>query len=172
MPGRLQRGPGGAMEPGDCLELADGTYTEPLQPTVSGTAVQPITIRAETDGGVLFDGQNSRNPCVVQGEIDNRLHDIHIIGIRCEKPVVQRGQGSLCGWHHYEAPFREKRGDERLGDPRAGFSGCSLGGLCSLRHWTFHVSDAQKLRSRPTQMLGAVQEWCWQQQHLYTQLEC
>jgi hypothetical protein len=39
-----------AAKPGDVLCLADGTYTEAIQPTTDGTAGAPITVRALNDG--------------------------------------------------------------------------------------------------------------------------
>ncbi len=42
------------LQPGDTLLVADGTYGETLSPTVSGTADNPITIRAENRGGAIL----------------------------------------------------------------------------------------------------------------------
>lgn len=47
------------LQPGSTLILKDGTYTEALNPTVSGTAGNPITIKAENDGRAIIDGQNA-----------------------------------------------------------------------------------------------------------------
>ena len=59
-------------QPGSVLCLLDGTYRgtpNMIQAPVSfaGTAEQPITIRAMTDGAVLLDGEDSRRPVDLQG---------------------------------------------------------------------------------------------------------
>jgi hypothetical protein len=51
-----------AAKPGDVLCLADGTYTEAIQPTTDGTAGAPITVRALNDGKATIDGQGQRIP--------------------------------------------------------------------------------------------------------------
>lgn len=51
------------LQPGDTLILLDGIYTEPLEPNGrNGTAEDPITIRAQHDGGVIIDGQGTHIP--------------------------------------------------------------------------------------------------------------
>ncbi len=60
-----------SLDPGETLCLNDGTYTganSMIVPTVSGTAGNPITIRALNDGAVLIDGQGARIPM----DIDTR----------------------------------------------------------------------------------------------------
>lgn len=51
-------------QPGDHLQMADGTYTNPsgfITPTgISGASNAPITVSAETDGGVIINGGGSR----------------------------------------------------------------------------------------------------------------
>ncbi len=44
------------MSFGDTLIVKDGTYNQSIAPTLSGTAGNPITIKAENDGGVTLDG--------------------------------------------------------------------------------------------------------------------
>ncbi len=50
-----------ALEPGDTLLLADGTYRQQLRPTRSGEAEHPITIRALNDGEATIDGEFRRD---------------------------------------------------------------------------------------------------------------
>ena len=50
------------MVAGDTLLIADGTYTEPIQPLVAGREGAPITIRAINDGRVTIDGQGTTIP--------------------------------------------------------------------------------------------------------------
>ena len=47
------------------LCLADGVYTEAIQPTGDGTATAPITVRALNDGRVTIDGQGARVPLML-----------------------------------------------------------------------------------------------------------
>ena len=54
-----------AAKPGDVLCLADGTYTEAIQPTTDGTAGAPITVRALNDGKATIDGQGQRIPLML-----------------------------------------------------------------------------------------------------------
>lgn len=49
-----------SLKAGDTLILRDGIYYQSLQPTVSGTQLLPINIRAEHDGMAIVDGQNTR----------------------------------------------------------------------------------------------------------------
>src|SRR3954466_3948728 len=49
------------MTPGDTLIVKSGRYYQSISPTVSGTAGNPLTIKAETDGGAILDGQGSRS---------------------------------------------------------------------------------------------------------------
>lgn len=42
------------MQPGDTLIVADGTYSQTLSPTISGTAGYPITIRAQNRGKAII----------------------------------------------------------------------------------------------------------------------
>ena len=65
------------------LILRDGIYRSSLSVSVSGTAAQPITIRAERDGAAVVDGQMARTPLHVSGRY------ITIEGIR-----FQNGSGS------------------------------------------------------------------------------
>jgi len=44
------------LSPGDILFLMDGTYTETLTISISGTAGNPITFKAQNDGGAILDG--------------------------------------------------------------------------------------------------------------------
>jgi len=44
-----------ALQPGDVLVLADGTYSELVVPN-SGTASEAVTVRAETPGGAVVEG--------------------------------------------------------------------------------------------------------------------
>jgi hypothetical protein len=52
---------------GKTLCLLDGTYYESLNISKSGTASQPINIRALHDGEAKIDGENARQPAVVSG---------------------------------------------------------------------------------------------------------
>jgi hypothetical protein len=52
---------------GKSLCLLDGTYYEALNISKSGTASQPISIRALHDGEVTIDGQGSRIPVSISG---------------------------------------------------------------------------------------------------------
>jgi hypothetical protein len=47
------------------LCLADGVYTEAIQPTTDGAAGRPITIRAINDGGATIDGGGVRVPLML-----------------------------------------------------------------------------------------------------------
>jgi hypothetical protein len=49
------------MAPGDTLIVKNGRYQQQIKPTVSGTPGNPITIKAETDGGAILDGQGVRS---------------------------------------------------------------------------------------------------------------
>ena len=51
-PGQLRAAVTGAKA-GDVLCLADGTYTEAIQPTGDGTAAAPITVRALRAGATM-----------------------------------------------------------------------------------------------------------------------
>jgi hypothetical protein len=48
------------MRPGDTLLVKDGIYVQSIASTVSGTMGNPITIKAEHDGGAIIDGGGSR----------------------------------------------------------------------------------------------------------------
>lgn len=48
------------VRPGDTLLVKDGMYMQSIAPTVSGTQGNPITIKAERDGGAIIDGGGSR----------------------------------------------------------------------------------------------------------------
>jgi len=50
------------LQPGDTLLIKDGTYYQSLDVTISGTAGNPITIKAENDGQAIVDGQSVRIP--------------------------------------------------------------------------------------------------------------
>lgn len=61
-----------AAQPGQTLCLQPGVYTGAanmlsIPDTFAGTATQPITIQAATDGTVLLDGQDSRRPLHTRG---------------------------------------------------------------------------------------------------------
>ena len=68
---------------GDALILMDGTYTEVLAPTISGTADAPIAIRSQSDGGAIVDGEHLRIPCSIRGVVGAELGYLEIEGIRC-----------------------------------------------------------------------------------------
>jgi hypothetical protein len=71
------------LGPGDTLILRDGVYWSSMSVSVSGTASQPIVIRAEHDGRAVVDGQMARAPLRVSGRY------VIIEGIR-----FQNGSGS------------------------------------------------------------------------------
>ncbi|MEZ4271703.1 MAG: hypothetical protein R3C68_09810 [Myxococcota bacterium] len=71
------------LQAGDVLVVRDGIYP-PMQPSVSGTENAPILIRAQSDGGAVFDAATlDESPCAVQGQVDDRLHDIVFEGLTC-----------------------------------------------------------------------------------------
>jgi hypothetical protein len=65
---------------GKTLCLLDGIYHEPLDISKSGTASQPITIRALHDGQVTIDGEFNRVACRVMDS-----HDVTVEGIICQR---------------------------------------------------------------------------------------
>ncbi|MFH0863735.1 MAG: chondroitinase-B domain-containing protein [Candidatus Gottesmanbacteria bacterium] len=69
------------LQPGDTLILRDGTYYQSLNITVSGTAGNPITIKAEHDGLAIVDGQNAREPFRIEGTGGSHKTDITVEGI-------------------------------------------------------------------------------------------
>lgn len=69
------------LQPGSTLILKDGTYTEALNPTVSGNAGNPITIKAENDGRAIIDGQNAH-----AGITLNARHHITLEGLLSINP--------------------------------------------------------------------------------------
>lgn len=64
------------LQAGDTLVLKDGTYKQSLSVTTSGEQGNPITIRAENDGGALVDGEYQRTPLRIRDR-----HDIEVEGI-------------------------------------------------------------------------------------------
>ena len=72
------------MQPGNCLEVGDGTYTRALEPTVSGTEGAPIVIRAATDGEAIVDGLLSHVPCRFGNAANETLRHVYIEGLRCQ----------------------------------------------------------------------------------------
>lgn len=83
-----------ALEPGDTLVILDATYQEPLRVDRSGTQDAPITIAAETDGGVTIDGRAIASPCRVGGEAGARVSFVELRGLVCENGPA-RGYGSV-----------------------------------------------------------------------------
>lgn len=93
----------------DTLILKNGTYQGDnfmLHPTagLSGTAGHPITVSAETDGGVLIDGQGAREPVlwnnndywVVQGfNAANSVDDVMCIFPGSSNNIFKR----ICAWN-------------------------------------------------------------------------
>lgn len=81
------------LAPGDTLIVRNGRYYQQIQPTVSGTPGSPITIRAETDGGVILDGQGTRPGISIFSQSPAVLHHITIEGLRVENcgenPAIQ-----------------------------------------------------------------------------------
>jgi len=71
------------LSPGDTLFLKNGTYYQSLDITVSGTEVNPITIKAQNDGKAIIDGQGNIMPCRINGATGSHLHDIVVEGIVC-----------------------------------------------------------------------------------------
>jgi hypothetical protein len=64
---------------GDAVLLKDGIYTGTnymIVPTKSGTAGNPITIKAENDGKAIIDGQATRIPCDINGKSYIDLEDL------------------------------------------------------------------------------------------------
>ena len=72
------------MQPGSCLVIGDGTYTQALQPTISGTGSSPIVIRADNDGGATIDGLHDHIPCVFGKPTSVLLEHVYTEGLRCQ----------------------------------------------------------------------------------------
>lgn len=54
-----------ALKLGDTLLIKDGIYKQTLDVTVSGTAGNPITIKAQNEGSAIVDGTSSRIPLII-----------------------------------------------------------------------------------------------------------
>jgi len=78
------------LQPADTLVLLDGTYTSRLTPTVSGLPGSPITIRAQTDGGAVIDGEYARVPCRVGG-----VSYLTLEGLRCQNLDAAEVNGAV-----------------------------------------------------------------------------
>jgi hypothetical protein len=68
------------LSPGDTLCIADGTYFQSLDITISGTETDPITFIAINDGKVTVDGEFNRVACRVMDS-----HDTVVEGIICQR---------------------------------------------------------------------------------------
>jgi hypothetical protein len=68
------------LEPGDTLCIADGSYFQSLDITISGTEANPITFIAINDGKVTIDGEFNRVACRVMDS-----HDVVVEGIVCQR---------------------------------------------------------------------------------------
>jgi len=67
------------VQPGDVLIVLDGTYTQSIVTTRSGTSASPIVIRADNDGGAIIDGGWSRVPVEIG-------HDyVHVEGFTAKR---------------------------------------------------------------------------------------
>ncbi|MBI5034911.1 MAG: DUF1565 domain-containing protein [Chloroflexi bacterium] len=53
------------LQPGDTLYLMDGEYKQVLEPTISGTSGNPITIKALNDGKAIINGEGVRSAVVI-----------------------------------------------------------------------------------------------------------
>ena len=69
------------LRSGDTLLLKDGTYYQPMDVTVSGTAGKPITIKAAGDGKVTIDGQSGMTPLTIHGSSTSHIHNVTIEGL-------------------------------------------------------------------------------------------
>ena len=77
----------GVISPGDTLIIANGTYHEQISPTVSGSSGNPITIRAETVGGVVIDMQTDGPAIYINSTTSKTISHITIEGL------IARGHG-------------------------------------------------------------------------------
>jgi hypothetical protein len=68
------------LSPGDTLCMANGTYYQSLDITISGTEANPITFIAINDGQVTIDGEFNRVACRVMDS-----HDVAVEGIICQR---------------------------------------------------------------------------------------
>lgn len=75
------------LTPGDTLILVNGTYHEPLRPTVSGSAGKPITLKAETVGGAIIEMQVDGAAIEIYSDTRKTISYITIEG------VIARGHG-------------------------------------------------------------------------------
>ena len=89
-----------SANPGDTVVLQDGTYTQALIMTNSGTSGNYITIKAENDGGAIIDGQDTLSHAVeLQGDylrlegITARDTTSHVITIDGSHIEVKRVTG-------------------------------------------------------------------------------
>jgi len=58
----------GKLAAGNTLLLKDGIYYSGITVGVSGTSGNPVTIKAENDGGAIVDGQSQRQTLVILGK--------------------------------------------------------------------------------------------------------
>ena len=107
----------GTLQPGDTLILKDGTYTQALKPTVSGTAGGPIIIRAEHDGQAILDGQSNHSGI----SIDSRQY-LTIEGLLSLNPgespalTIQAPDGNFTATHDIVVRRTGARGGVNLGN--------------------------------------------------------
>ncbi|OYT14051.1 MAG: hypothetical protein B6I19_01870, partial [Bacteroidetes bacterium 4572_114] len=71
----------GNMGAGDELVLADGTYNQTLEISLTGTSTDTITIRAMNDGQAIIDGEGVRKPGIIGSSGANTDSYIEIEGI-------------------------------------------------------------------------------------------
>jgi hypothetical protein len=76
--------------PGDTLIVMDGTYTEAVKWTRSGTATNPITIKAQNDGQAVIDGEKQRQPWKMA-----RADEGQIIGVTIEGMVFKNSPSDV-----------------------------------------------------------------------------
>ncbi|KPA08881.1 hypothetical protein MHK_010905 [Candidatus Magnetomorum sp. HK-1] len=75
------------LQPGDTLIIKDGSYHEQINPTISGTPGNPITIAAENTGGVIIEMLEDGSAVEIYSNTDNTISYITIEGI------IARGHG-------------------------------------------------------------------------------
>ena len=92
------------LQPGDVLVLKDGVYKQSLNIKVSGTSGKPITIKAQTDGSAVVDGDFIRTPfqigyrnyITVEG-IYFKESNFHVIDIKmADNLIFRRVTASDC----------------------------------------------------------------------------
>ena len=85
------------LKPGDTLIIKDGSYHEQINPTISGTPGNPITIAAENTGGVIIEMLEDGSAVEIYSNKNKTISYITIEGI------IARGHGEYNAINVYSA---------------------------------------------------------------------